>query len=287
MRELASIDGLITSLDEASIPVLDRGFLYGDAVFEALRTYAGIPHALDEHIERLFRSSSLIGMDPGVTRELVAQEVREAIRHCDASQHYVRIVLTRGQGPFGLSLRGAGQSLRVVLVRALSEPDPRLYRDGLRIETVTVPPSRFVAGVKPSSYLTNLLALEHAQSLGAHDAFLLGEYGELLEGATSSVFLVRAGRVETPTLALGILPGITRNLALSLAREQGLSAHERLLTIHDAYRAQEVFVTSSVREIAPVVAIDGVSIGDACPGPITTRLMAAYHAITRGSARTA
>ena len=287
MRELASIDGVITSLDEARIPVLDRGLLYGDAVFEALRTYAGIPHALSEHVARLFRSSAIIGMDPGVTREVIEHEVCEAIRRCDASQHYVRIVLTRGHGPFGLSLRGAGPSLRVILVRALSDPDPRLYRDGLRVETVTVPPSRFVAGAKPSSYLTNLLALEHAQSLGADDAFLLGEYGELLEGATSSVFVVRRGRVETPTLALGILPGITRDLALALASEQGFSVHEGLLTIHDAYRAQEVFVTSSVCEIAPVVAIDGVSIGDGRPGPITTRLMAAYNAVTHASARTA
>ncbi len=286
MRELASVNGVITALESASIPVLDRGFLYGDAVFEALRTHDGVPHALREHVDRLFRSSAIIAMDPGVSREQMEHEICTAIRHSDASQHYVRIVLTRGQGPFGLSLRGAGPSLRVILVRPLGEPNERIYREGMRAETVTVPPSRFVAGAKQSSYLTNLLALEHAQSLGADDAFLLGEHGELLEGATSSVFIVRSGCVETPTLALGILPGITRDLVLSLARAQGLLVRERLLTIHDAYKAHEVFVTSSVREIAGVVAIDGVTIGDGRPGPITGQLMAAYRSISRQTSRT-
>ncbi len=287
MRELASVDGVITPLDTARVPVLDRGFLYGDAVFEALRTYSRVPHALREHVERLFRSAAIVNMEPGVSREVIEHEVLEAIRQCDADQHYVRIVLTRGQGPFGLSLRGAGPSLRVILVRPLAEPDERVCRQGIRVETVIVPPSRFIAGAKPSSYLTNLLALEHAQSAGADDAFLLGEHGELLEGATSSVFVVRAGRVETPTLALGILPGITRDLVLALARDQGLAVHEGLLTIHDAYRAQEVFVTSSVREVCPVVAIDGVSIADGRPGPTTGRLLSAYRALTRHAPPTA
>lgn len=278
MRELASIDGVITPLEAAHISVLDRGFLYGDAVFEALRSHRGVPHALREHIERLFRSAAIIAMDPGVSREAMEQEVLAAIQHCEADDHYVRIVLTRGQGAFGLSLRGAGPSLRVVLVRPHSAPNERLYRDGIRVETVTAPPSRFVAGAKPSSYLTNLLALEHAQSRGADDAFLLGEYGELLEAATSSVFLVRNSQVQTPTLALGILPGITRDFVVALAREQGLVVSERLLTIHDAYRADEVFVTSSVREVVPVVAIDGVAIQAGKPGPITQRLIQAYRA---------
>ena len=236
-REVASIDGELTSLEAARIPVLDRGFLYGDAVFEALRTYGGQPHALEEHVARLFRSAAIVGMDPGVLPSVLEREVSAAIHHCAADDHYIRIILTRGQGPFGLSLRGAGPSLRVILVRPIAAPNEQLFRQGIRTETVIVPPSRFLAGAKPSSYLTNLLALEHAQKAGADDAFLLGEHGELLEGATSSVFIVRNAQIETPTLALGILPGITRDVVIALARDHAMPVRESLLTIHDAYRA--------------------------------------------------
>lgn len=280
---IASIDGRILPSDEARVSVLDRGFLYGDAVFEALRSYAGVPHALDAHVERLFRSAAIIGMQPSFTPATLRSEILAAIAACEAEQHYVRIVLTRGQGAFGLSLRGASDTLRVILVRPLAEPAERIYREGIRVESVVAPPSRFLAGAKPSSYLTNLLALEHAQSLGADDAFLIGEHGELLEGATSSVFLVRGGEVHTPTLAVGILPGITRDLLLETARKAGLVARERLLTIHDAYRADEIFVTSSVREVVAVVGIDGKLVGTGIPGPVALSLMQSYRALTRGS----
>jgi len=282
MSGIASVDGVITAIEDARVPVLDRGFLYGDGAFEALRTYGGVPHALHEHLDRLFRSCALLGIDAGISAAGLEAEIRAAVARCDAKERYVRIILTRGQGPFGLSPRGAGPSLRVLLVRPIADEGTPPAPQTIRVESVTVPPSRFLAGAKPSSYLTNLLALDHAQRLGADDAFLLGEHGELLEGATSSVFLVRAGQVLTPTLALGILPGITRDRVVSLAQKQGLIVKECLLTIQDAYRADEVFVTSSVREIVPVVAVDGVSIRGGEPGPLSQRLMAAYRADTRG-----
>ncbi len=279
MPGVVSIDGQITPLALARVSVLDRGFLYGDAVFEALRTYGGVPHALDAHLDRLLRSCAIVGIEPGSLRARLTVEVAAALAECGAGEHYIRIVVTRGQGVFGLSPRGAEGSLRVVLVLPLPEPSPEAGARGLRVESVTAPPSRFLAGAKPAGYLTNLLALEHAQRLGADDALLLGEAGELLEGATSSVFVVRGGRVETPTLALGILPGITRDLTLSLARSLGLPVRECLLTIQDAYRADEVFVTSSVRKLVPVVVVDGVRIGQGHPGPVTRRLVAGYAAM--------
>ncbi len=283
MGGIASIDGVITAIEDARVPVLDRGFLYGDGAFEALRTYGGVPHALHEHLERLFRSCAILGIDAGISAQGLAEEIRTAIAHCDAKERYVRIILTRGQGPFGLSPRGAGPSLRVLLVRPIADESGQSQQHPIRVESVTVPPSRFSAGAKPSSYLTNLLALEHAQRFGADDAFLLGEYGELLEGATSSVFLVRAGQILTPTLALGILPGITRDRVVALSRREGWVVRECLLTIHDAYRADEVFATSSIREIVPVVAVDGVSIRGGEPGPVSQHLMAAYRADARGA----
>jgi branched-chain amino acid aminotransferase len=275
---LASVDGQLTSLDEATIPVLDRGFLYGDAVFEALRTYQGKPHALDLHLERLFRSAALIGIHPGIDRAIFASEIERAIDQLQTSERYVRIVLTRGHGAsFGLSPRAPGAARRVVIVRPLELPASSLYTQGAKLETVVSSVSRSTAGAKPTAYLSNLLALEEAEKRGAHEALLIGEYGQLLEGATSSVFLLHAGRLLTPPLALGILPGITRALTMAAARALDLACTEQLLTVHDAYRAQEIVITSSIREVVPVVMVDGVRIGSGTPGPIAARLLEAYR----------
>jgi branched-chain amino acid aminotransferase len=279
MHGLASVDGQLSSLDEATIPVLDRGFLYGDAVFEALRTYDGKPHELELHLQRLYRSAALIGIDPGIDSVVFAAEVTRAIDQLQASERYVRIVLTRGHGAFfGLSPRAPGAARRVIVVRPLESPAPSLYTQGAKLETIVSSVTRSTAGAKPTAYLSNLLALEEAERRGAHEALLIGEYGQLLEGATSSIFLLLDGRLYTPPLALGILPGITRALTMGVAASSDIDVHERLLTVHDAYRAQEIIITSSIREVVPVVMVDGIRVGSGEPGPIARRLLEAYRA---------
>lgn len=273
------MDGQLTSLDEATIPVLDRGFLYGDAVFEALRTYRGQPHQLDLHLQRLYRSAALIGIQPGIDLSVFAAEVQRAIEQLQTNERYVRIVLTRGHGAFfGLSPRAPGAARRVIVVRPLEVPSASLYAQGAKLETVVSSVTRSTAGAKPTAYLSNLLALEEAEQRGAHEALLIGEYGQLLEGATSSIFLFREGRLSTPPLALGILPGITRALTIAAAGTVGLAVSERLLTVHDAYRAEEIVITSSIREVVPVVMVDGVRIGTGTPGQVAVRLLEAYRA---------
>jgi branched-chain amino acid aminotransferase len=283
IQSVASLNGVLSPLEKAVIPVLDRGFLYGDAVFEALRTYGGVPHALDEHVRRLFRSCAIVGIEPGVSAQAMVDEIERAVSAAGTGERYVRVVMSRGEGAFGLSPLGKAAAQRVVLVMPLSVPDPALYDGGIRVESVVSPPSRLVAGAKPTAYLSNLLALGHAQAHGAEDALLLGDHGELLEGATSSVFLVQGGELHTPTLAVGILPGITRDRVVGLSRSLGLVVRERLLTIHDAYRAHEVFLTSSVREIVAVTHVDGVCIGQGSPGPLSRRLSRAYRAQALGT----
>lgn len=282
MSAVASIDGVIVPLDTlgaARVSVLDRGFLYGDAVFEALRTYRGVPDALDLHLARLEQSCAILHIAPPASREQLAREVVAAVAATGAPECYLRIMITRGDLPDALPPMGAGQARRVILARPLAPSAPTVYRDGIRVVSTVAPPSPLWAGAKPSAYLNNLLAVGAAQRAGAADALLLGAYGELLEGATSSVFVVRAGQVSTPPLALGILPGITRDRVLACAESEGLSPRERLLFIHDAYAADEVFLTSSVRTVVPVVAVDGIAVGDGKPGPITQRLAAAYRAL--------
>jgi branched-chain amino acid aminotransferase len=283
---VASIDGRLHALEGATLPVTDRGFLYSDAVFEALRTYRGKPDALDRHLARLARSCETLGIALPVALEQVADEVRTAVRAVAAAERYVRIMITRGDLPEGLAPGFApaaarepsvsGAARRVILVRPLLPTPVSVYEAGVRAHSVVAPPSGLTAGAKPSAYLTNLLALGAAQRAGADDALLLGAYGELLEGATSSLFLVRDGQLFTPPLALGILPGITRDRIFSVARRLGLPLREQLLFVHDAYRADELFLTSSVRQVVGLVALDGRDVGAGRPGPITQRVAAAY-----------
>jgi branched-chain amino acid aminotransferase len=278
MLGVASIDGSIVPLAEARTSVLDRGFLYGDAVFEALRTYRGRPDALDSHLARLEQSCAILRIALGITRAQFADEIERAIASVGAPDCYVRIMVTRGERPDGLAPAGAGPAHRVIIARPLTPTSDSLYERGIHVRSTTAPPSPLWAGAKPAAYLNNMLALGRAQEVGADDAILLGAHGELLEGATSSLFLVKDGALLTPPLALGILPGITRDRVLASAATIGVPCREKLLHIHDAYRADELFLTSSVRLIVAVVSVDGMRVHDGQPGPITRRVAAAYRA---------
>jgi branched-chain amino acid aminotransferase len=274
---VASIDGRLSALEGACVPATDRGFLYGDAVFEALRTYRGRPDALDQHIARLSRSCAILGIEPPVSPAQLAREVCAAIDAASGGERYVRIMITRGDLPDGLAPIGPAAARRVVLVKPLVEAPASLYERGVRARSGQAPPVSLSAGAKPSAYLTNLLALGAAQRAGADDALLLGACGELLEGATSSLFLARGGELFTPPLALGILPGITRDRVWAAAQRLGLRVRERLLFIDDAYRAEELFLTSSVRQVVGLVELDGRSVGAGLPGPLTRRVAQAYR----------
>jgi branched-chain amino acid aminotransferase len=278
VRAIACIDGVLTPLEQASVPVTDRGFLYGDAVFEALRTFGKVPDALERHLERLERSCAILGFSCGVPRSVIASEVERAVAAIEGPEAYIRIMISRGDHPEALPPRGARAPRRALLVRSLVPP--ALDHPGVvALRSCVAPPSPLWAGAKPSAYINNLLAIQRAQDEGADDALLIGAHGELLEGATSSVFVVdRAGRVFTPPVAVGILPGITRDRVLACAEQEGLAPRERLLTIHDAYRASELFMTSSVRGLVAVGHLDGLPIGHAeVPGPVTRRLFEAYR----------
>jgi branched-chain amino acid aminotransferase len=291
MLGIASIDGIISPLHEAQISVLDRGFQYGDGVFEALRTYRGRADALSLHVSRLEQSCARLHITLGISHAQLISEIEAALEalpvlpgagdESAAPERYVRIMITRGDLPESLAPMlpdGPGPVRRVILVRALGPSPAKLYERGIRVRTCTAPTSPLWSGAKPTAYLNNLLAIGQAQREGMDDALLLGAYGELLEGATSSAFLVRDGVLYTPPLSLGILPGITRDRVLACAEEAKIVAKERLLHVHDVYAADELFLTSSVRLIMAVVEVDGVAIGAGAPGPVTRRIDAAYRA---------
>lgn len=286
-----SVDGVITDADEARIPVLDRGFLYGDAVFEVFRTYGGVPHELDVHLARLEGSAERLRFRLPVSRAQLAEEVATAIADAGHPESYVRVVVTRGRGPLGLDPTTATHPLRVIVVAPLVTPPPSFYEAGVAVITLRSSHEagrKSTAGAKVANYVENILATVEAKEKGAHEAFFVDGSGQVLEGATSNVFAVKDGRLRTPPLSTGILGGITRSLVLDVARELGIPTDEAPLTADELRAADEIFLTSSIREVVPVVRLDGVDIGGGRPGPLARRLLVAYRdrlARTYGSSR--
>ena len=275
-----SVDGVITDAEEARIPVLDRGYLYGDAVFEVFRTYGGVPHELDVHLARLEGSAERLRFRLPVSRAQLAEEVAAAIADAGHPESYVRVVVTRGRGPLGLDPTTAIHPLRVIVVAPLVTPPPAFYEAGVAVITLRSSHEagrKSTAGAKVANYVENILATVEAKEKGAHEAFFVDGSGQVLEGATSNVFVVSGGRVRTPPLSTGILGGITRSLVLDVARELGIPADEEPLTAHDLRSAEEIFLTSSIREVVPVIRLDGMDVGNGRPGPVARRLLVAYR----------
>jgi branched-chain amino acid aminotransferase len=276
MSRIASIDGVLHAPDAARVSVYDRGFLYGDSVFETIRTYGGEPFLLDEHLARLGRSAALIGITPPIAAADLAREVRLAVRAARNDESYVRVTLTRGTGPLGLDPTLARDPLRVILVEPFTPSPAALYRDGVRAVTTRLDrPADAAPGAKITNYLASLLAVQAAKAQGAHEALLLDAHGDVIEGATSNVFIVRDGALCTPPESAGILAGITRAQVIEVAGELGIPV--LFATFHPAIPAQEAFLTSSLREVLPLVQIDAHRIGDAQPGRITRAIHVAYR----------
>lgn len=273
------IDGA-RSLD-GRISVFDRGFLFGDAVFEVLRTYGGVPFALEEHLERLQRSIELLSIaaDLGPLPGEIDEAVR-AVRTSIATDCYVRIVVTRGVGPLHLDPAPARSPSRVVIAAPLL-PLPPALEQGVAMATVRAhraADATPASAAKVTAYVGNLLAYVEARRRSAYEALLTTEGGEILEGHSSSFFVVRQGRVETPPLSMGILPGITRARVQRACAGLGMAFVERVLVPSEVYRADEAFLCSSLREVVPVTSIDGLAIGDGALGPVTARVREAYRA---------
>lgn len=272
------INGRVCGEDDAKVSVFDRGFLYGDSVYEVARTAGGRPVDYERHIERLERSAAAIWL-PCPTREVLAAAVRETLAAAANDESYVRIVLTRGTGAIGLDVALAESASTVVIAKPLSIPAADLYERGARLRIVDVRRTSREAinpEVKSGNYLNNILALAEARRHGAHEGVMLSADGTVAEGSTSNVFAVRGGRLMTPAIGVGLLPGITRLRVIELARAAGLEVVEADDLSPDQLRdADEVFITSSIRTILPVSRVDDIDI--AAPGPVTSRLAAAYR----------
>jgi branched-chain amino acid aminotransferase len=272
---VVSIDGTIVATGEATVSVYDRGFLYGDAVFEVLRTYGGRPFALEEHVARLRRSADSVFIVLPVDDVTLRGEIEAAVAAAGGGESYLRVVITRGSGPLSLDPETATHPLRVILVEPVTPPSRDAYQHGIALASAATRrpgDGTAAAGAKITNYLASLLALRAARARGAQEALVIDGRGHVVEGATSNVFVVKAGRLATPPESAGILAGITRAHLFGVARELGFPVDERELVLDDIYRADEVFITSSIREVMPVRRVDDRLIGAGSPGPVTRAL---------------
>jgi len=284
---MVAIDGVIHDERSAKISVFDRGFLYGDSVYEVIRTYSGVPFALDEHLDRLKRSADLLGIALPMDRDGLAGEVQATLAAAGNAESYIRVVVTRGSGPIGLDPALAASPCRVVVVAELHGHPAELYERGAAIRLIAA--GRVAEGAVPLSaksgnYLVNLMAVGQAKRQGAHEAVLVDAAGRVTEGASSNVFIVTRGALHTPPLSAGILEGITRRKLMALARDNGLSVEERELRPEELRGADEVLITGTLREVMPVTRVDDQLIGDGNPGPVTRRMQDLFRALT-GAAR--
>lgn len=274
------IDGELHDEKTAKISVFDRGFLYGDSVYEVARTAGGHPVDLDRHLERLERSAAAILL-PIHPRDTIAGAVAETLAAAGNPESYIRIIVTRGAGEISLDPALADRPRLLVIVRELKLPDPALYRDGASVAIVGVRRNLRRAvdpAVKSGNYLNNILALAEAKRAGAYESIMCNAEGRVVEGSTSNIFAVKDGEIRTPALEDGLLDGITRRRVFELAADEGIRIVEAHLSPDDLRGADEVFLTSSIRGVVPVTRVDGRPVGSGVPGPVTRRLMARYEA---------
>lgn len=298
MPAAVNLDGRIVPPSEAVVSVFDRGFLYGDSVYEVLRTYGLRPFELEAHLARLAHSAERIGLAlrwKAARTEAEIARTLEAARGGDApapdaapwnaGERYVRVVMTRGAGEIGVDPALAADPLAIVIVQPLSGPTMSEYRGGVAARIVGVErtgPRTVDPTAKTGSRIENVLAVGEARAAGAHEALMLDREGYVTEGATSNVFMVKGGRIETPPLDAGILQGVTRGLVLRLASQERLPVAERRLTPADLAAADEIFITSTMREILPVVRLDGAAVRTGTPGPITFALHKSFRKLASG-----
>lgn len=265
---------------EAKVSVFDHGLLYGDGIFEGIRLYDGCVFKLEEHLERLEYSAKAIMLELPWSRQEISDAVCETCRANGLKDGYIRLVVTRGEGSLGLSIKNCDKPQLIVIADKIQLYPVEFYEKGLEIITVPtrrINPAALPPTVKSLNYLNNILAKIEAQHLGYHEAIMLNDQGYVAECTGDNVFVIHKGELITPSASAGALKGITRDTALSIADELGIPWREANVTRYDIWIAEELFLTGTAAEIIPIVKVDARPIGDGTPGPITARFLESFR----------
>lgn len=283
MGQKIYLNGQFFSKEEAKISVYDHGLLYGDGVFEGLRTYNGRIFKLEEHIERLYKSAKYICLNIPISRGKLTEAVVETTRVNGYKDCYIRIVVTRGEGDLGLDPDKCKNATVFIIVDKIELYPEKFSREGMEI--ITVPTQRNTSHnleprVKSLNYLNNILAKIEAKNAGFKEAILLNSEGLVTECSGDNVFIVEDGILKTPPTYVGILDGITRKVIIDIAKELSIKVKEELFSRYNLFNAGECFLTGTAAEIVPIVKIDGRTIGSGKVGSVTNKIRNAFKKLT-------
>ncbi len=270
------MNGKFVDRENAVVSVFDHGLLYGDGVFEGIRSYDGLVFKLHEHLDRLFESAKTLMLDIPLTKKELEKAVVDTLKANQLKDAYIRLVVTRGPGDLGLDPRKCPKPTLFIIADKIALYPREFYENGLSLATVPTVrnhPEALNPQLKTLNYLNNILAKIEGINAGVNEAILLNSQGYVTECTGENIFFVRGKVLKTPPPYVGVLKGITRAVVLRLGKKLGFEVYEDVFTRHDLYTADEVFLTGTAAEIVPVGRIDNRKIGDHCPGPVTRKLM--------------
>jgi branched-chain amino acid aminotransferase len=284
---LVYIDGKFYPKSEAKISVYDHGLLYGDGVFEGIRAYNGIVFKLKEHIDRLYRSAHPIFLKIPLTKTELMEAVLETLKKNNLKDAYIRLVVTRGVGDLGLDPRKCPKATIIIITEPLLQlHSAEKVENGINTMITWVkrnPVDSATHEMKSLNYLNSILGKIEANNTGADEAICLDKTGYICEGVGENIFIVRDGKLYTPSLSSGALNGITRALIIRLAKKLGIEVIERNITPNELFTADEVFFTGTAAEVAPIREVNKRVIGAGKPGPVTKRIMQEFEKATKNS----
>lgn len=278
------INGTFFKKDEAKVSVFDHGFLYGDGVFEGIRSYNKSVFRLKEHLDRLYESAHTIMLDIPLTKKEMTSAIVKTLQKNKLRDAYIRLVVSRGTGDLGLDPKKCPRATVIIITDRIVLYPEEFYKNGLEI--ITVPtvrnlPNALNPGVKSLNYLNNIMAKIEAANVGYKEAIMLNYDGSVAECTGDNIFIVKKGRLCTPPTHVGALKGITRDAIIDLANKNKIAFTECILSRHELYNADEIFLTGTAAEVIPVIKIDGRLIGSGKPGAITKKLLKAFNALTK------
>jgi branched-chain amino acid aminotransferase len=267
------INGNLVAQEDAKISVFDHGFLYGEGVFETLQTKNKKIFKIDNHINRIFNSSQIIGLLPPLKKEELKDAIEKTVAANDFKESRIRVTITAGNGPIGYD-KDCEPNV-VIMVQELIKPPEENYTNGVKV--ISVNAERQLPEAKTTNCLVLSLSKKKASAQNTHEALLINPQGNVTEGTTTNLFLVKNNTVITPNK--GILEGVTRSLVLDLVRKQNMNLELRDIKKEELYSADEIFITSTTQQLVPVVEVDGKVIGDGVPGRIQKELSSLFSSL--------
>lgn len=279
------INGEFYDKKDAKISIFDHGLLYGDGVFEGIRSYNGLVFKLKEHIDRLYNSAKWIGLHISLSKAELTEAVIATLKKNKLKNAYIRLVVTRGPGDLGLDPRKCeGKGVIFIITDKIKLYPQKFYERGLKIitaKTKRTSPQALDARIKSLNYLNNILAKIDAIDAGVEEAIMLTHDGYIAECTGDNIFIIKDKKLITPPCNIGALEGITRDAVIEIAKKHKISFKEKKFKLPDLYRADECFLTGTAAEIIPVICVDKKKIGKGIPGPITQLLIREFHKLTK------